>query len=128
MAVLAWRLGLGWLVGRWLLLITTANRRVAVPYRLFAGTFYVERADAPWAADLDSSPPATVQAWPGPRSVRARPLRDDERELAGRLWGGHRDLIALDPTGQRTPEMTPPDLVWVWAVAALLLVLLRRQR
>ena len=127
MAVLTWRLGLGWLIGRWLVLITTAETRVAVPYRLFAGTFYVERTDAPWVADLDRSPPATVQAWPGPRSVRARPVRDDERDLTRRLWGRDLDLIALDPTGQRTPEMAPPDLVWVWAVAAAVVVVARRR-
>lgn len=116
---LVWRLGLGWLVGRRLLLLTTAERRVAVPFRFFAGTFYVPLTSRPWVADLERSPAATVQAWPGPRSVRARPITDtDEAELARRLFGHRGPVLALSPTGQRTPDMTAPDLVWVWPALA----------
>jgi hypothetical protein len=128
MIVLAWRLGLGWLIGRKLLLLTTTERRLALPYRMFAGTFYLERTAAPWATDLDRSPFAMVQAWPGPRSVRARRIDDsDEQELAAALWGDDRPLIALDPTGHRTPEITPPDLIWVWPLAVAAWLLWRRR-
>jgi hypothetical protein len=124
---LAWRLGLGWLVGRHRLLLTTAERRLALPYRFFAGTFYLVRTEEQWATDLDRHPAATIQAWPGPRSVRAREVTDpDEVELVARLWGQDRPVIALQPTGQRTPEMTPPDLIWVWPILFVAWLVARR--
>ena len=125
--VWAWRLGLGWLVGRRLLLLTTAERRVVLPFRLFADTFYLPLQRAAWVDDLERAPVATAQAWPGPRSVRVRPIGDaEELELAAGLWGDDRPLVALSPTGQRTPEMTAPDLVWVWPLAAIVAWLWRR--
>jgi hypothetical protein len=127
MAIVAWRLGLGWLIGRRRILLTTAQRRVVLPYRLFAGTFYLLGTDEPWAMDLVKSPQAMVQAAPGPRAVRARPLDDpDELELARRLWSADAPIVALSPTGQRTPGITAPDLLWVWPVAAVAVLTLRR--
>jgi len=125
--ILAWRLGLGWLVGRHRILLTTANRRVVVPFRFFVDTFYVRRVEAPWIDDLAATPTATVQAWPGPRPVRVRPIEDpEEAELAGRLWGDDVPVLALSPTGQRTPDMTAPDLMWVWPAALVALWAARR--
>ena len=125
MAVWAWRLGLGWLVGRWLLLVSTVERREAVPFRFFAGTFYVRASDLPWL-DTSTAPALTIQAWPGPRSVKGRALTAEESELAAELWGGSDELIALSPTGQRSPEMVAPDLVWLWPVAILAVILAKR--
>lgn len=120
-----WRLGLGWLVGRWRLLVTTTEVRAAVPFRFFAGTFYLRAADAPWL-DVAREPAVTIQAWPGPRSMKVRAPDADERDLAAGLWGSDDELIALSPTGQRSPEMLAPDLVWLWPVAMLALLLGRR--
>lgn len=123
MAILAWRLGLGWLVGRRMVLLTTSQRRVVVPFRQFAGTFYLRKDGSAWVDDLAASPAVTIQAWPGPRSVRARTLEStQERRLVTELWGDDSEVVALSPTGQRTPDMTTPDLVWVWPLLALLMV------
>jgi hypothetical protein len=125
--ILAWRLGLGWLVGRHRILLTTANERVVLPFRFFAGTFYLRRVEASWVNDLASSPPATVQAWPGPRSVRARSIEDPEEvTLVKHLWGGDGPVVALSPTGQRTPDMTAPDLLWVWPLGLVVWQAVRR--
>ncbi|MEE8330909.1 MAG: hypothetical protein V3R84_03980 [Acidimicrobiia bacterium] len=125
--ILAWRLGLGWLVGRNRILLTTANRRVVLQFRFFADTFYLRRVEAPWVDDLAATPTATVQAWPGPRPVRVRQIDDsEEAELVGRLWGDGGSVIALSPTGQRTPDMTAPDLMWVLPTALVILVAARR--
>jgi hypothetical protein len=123
MAVL-WRLGLGWLIGRWLLLVTTTDHQAAVPFRLFAGTFYLRAADVPWLDGAEVS--ATVQAWPGPRSVKTREMDIEEQAVAAQQWDAADDYVALSPTGQRSPEMVPPDLVWVWPVALGLWWLVRR--
>ncbi len=163
-----WRLGLGWLIGRRLLLLTTVGRRSGEPHRVVvgfqfrAGTFYVISAagsGTDWYRNLMARPPATIQAWPGPRSVRARRLSEpaelaamyriwrervpgtmarflesagvDDREQAVRESGRRLHWVALEPTGQKTPEMTPPDLIWVWpaaVLAALLYRVLRRRR
>lgn len=129
MAILAWRLGLGWLIGRYRILLTTAQRRVVVPYRFFAGTFYLVATAEPWVGDLAASPQAMVQAAPGPRAVRARPLDDpEELALARQLWQRQAPIVALSPTGQRTPPITAPDLLWVWPTAAAALLMLRRRR
>lgn len=127
MAILAWRLGLGWLIGRYRILLTTAQRRAVLPYRFFAGTFYLLEKAEPWVNDLAASPQAMVQAAPGPRAVRARPIDDpEELSLARRLWNTEAPIVALSPTGQRTPGITAPDLLWVWPVAAVAVLALRR--
>jgi len=120
-----WRLGLGWLVGRRWLLVTTTDVRAAVPFRFFAGTFYLRAADAPWL-NAAREPAVTIQAWPGPRSMKVRGLEADEEAVAAGLWGDDDELIALSPTGQRSPEMLAPDLIWLWPVALVVLLLGRR--
>lgn len=118
-AVLAWRLGLGWLVGRrWALVTTTSSegglRRTVVPYLFGDGSIYLPGAGA-YAADLGHTPRALVQAAPGPLGVRYRPPTPDEEAA---LPSG--DWIVLEPTADPVPEMVPPDLVWLWPLLAAL--------
>lgn len=137
--VLPWRLGLGWLFGRRRILLTTADRdhpggwRTAHPFAQQAGVFFLPVPDGEprWWANLRAQPAATIQAWPGPRSIEAREATADEEQAIADLWRRRgtaqlADLppgwIVLEPTGQRTPTMTPPDLVWVWAIAAAALL------
>ncbi|MBT8198648.1 MAG: hypothetical protein KJP12_05760 [Acidimicrobiia bacterium] len=123
--IIAWRLGLGWLVGRRFVLLTTSTqeseRLSVLPYAFAGGTFYVP-ADpgAPWVGDVAAKPQALVQAAPGPRGVRARPVtRPDELTAARQALGVSGDVMALDGSGDPSPMMTPPDLAWVWPVAAV---------
>lgn len=114
-AVLAWRLGLGWLAGRkWALLTSLASdgsvRHSAIPYVFGDGNIYLH-SDRAFAADLRQTPRALVQAAPGPLGVRSRPPTPDEVVA---LPPG--DWIVLEPTAEPVPDMVPPDLVWLWPV------------
>lgn len=148
---MAWRLGLGWFVGRYVLLLTTIGRdsgklhRVPLSFVFRGGTFYV-KSDAgettDWYRNLETQPVCTTQTWPGPKAARARRLTDpgevaDVAELFGRNPpnnGRSQGLdplcwIALEPTAQKAPTMLEPDLVWAWPlVAALGLLWLRSRR
>ncbi|MBT8213138.1 MAG: hypothetical protein KJN71_08330 [Acidimicrobiia bacterium] len=123
--IFSWRLGLGWLVGRWFVLLTTTTsdgeRRSVLPYVFAGGTVYVPVTnDAPWVGDVAAKPQALVQAAPGPRAVRARRVEDPaELEAARQALGTSGELMALDGSGDRSPMMTGPDLAWIWPVAAL---------
>lgn len=139
---LAWRLGLGWLVGRRLLLLTTVGRssgrlhRVPVDFVFRGGTFYVrstagEATD--WCRNLAAQPVCTTQTWPGPKAARARRITDpDELADVALLLGRERlepgTWVALEPTAQKAPLMLEPDLIWAWPVAAALWLLGRRAR
>lgn len=150
--LMAWRLGLGWLVGRYVLLLTTVGResgklhRVPVSFLFRGGTFYVRSTTgkhADWYRNLEARPVCTTQTWPGPKAARARPITAPEEaaEVAARfdrerprfgccapsseesMW------VALEPTAQNAPGMLEPDLIWAWPVAAALgLVWSRRRR
>jgi len=132
-AVLAWRLGLGPLLGRRVLLLTTRDgsegrRRTVLPYRSAGGTIYLlaRDPDTGWRRDLAARPDATIQAAPGPRGVTARAVTAPaEASGAAGLFARRppADLIALEPTGRPTPPMTPPGLVWLWPALAALLAL-----
>jgi len=130
-AVLGWRLGLGWLLGRNALLLTTQDRsgtvrRSLVKYRFYAGNLYVTDDGSSWAADLEHVPRATAQAHPGPLGVRRREPSPGER----RVLGDGRWLV-LEPTGEPVPPAIEPDLAWMWAPAAVLVavaVLAARRR
>jgi hypothetical protein len=149
---MAWRLGLGWFVGRYVLLLTTIGRdsgklhRVPVCFVFRGGTFYV-KSDAgettDWYRNLETQPVCTTQTWPGPKAARARRLTDPG-EVAdvtvlfgtkGPIHGVgdaeaiHPIWIALEPTAQKAPTMLEPDLIWAWPlVAALGLIWLRSRR
>ena len=116
--VIGWRLGLGWLLGRRRLLLTTqdrsgAIRRSLVPYRFYAGNLYVP-AREPWEADLEAVPRATAQAHPGPLAVHRRQASYAERRVLGEgRW------IVLEPTGEPVPMGVEPDLLWVWLLAVV---------
>lgn len=132
--VLAWKLGLGWLVGRRFILLTTTagkdERRTGLRYAFAGGTFYVALdPEAPWARDLAAKPQALAQAAPGPRAVRARSIEDaGELEAARGILGATGPVLALDGSGDRAPLMTGPDYAWVWPVAAVLWWLMPRRR
>lgn len=152
--VVAWRLGLGWLVGRRYLLLTTSDRtdgvrRVLLPYQFAGGNLYVISAsgDEPWFHDLRTTPRATIQAAPGPRSVVAHRIDtpDDVREVydlyarrdptrlrsslsaagfpedreAAAAGGGRLHWLVFQPTGSPTPPMQPPDLAWLFPIGVL---------
>lgn len=149
LGTLAWRLGLGWLVGRRYLLLSTtggdAERRTLLPYVLAAGDVYLTAAGGePWLDDLGRTPRATVQAGPGSKGMRGRRLTDaaEVRHAAAlhaahpragprlvrlRARGVEPVLVVLEPTGQITPGIVTPDLVWLWGAAAALVVLRRRR-
>jgi deazaflavin-dependent oxidoreductase (nitroreductase family) len=88
--VLLYRLGLGFLVGRLFMVMTTTGRksgqprRTAIEFHEFEGKPAVmsgwgTRTD--WFRNLEANPLATVQTWRGAQSVRARRI-DSEEELA----------------------------------------------
>ncbi|MBT8208106.1 MAG: hypothetical protein HKN07_06505 [Acidimicrobiia bacterium] len=127
----AWRLGLGWLVGRRIALLTTVRadgglRKSQIPF-LFSGGWFYAPAAAPWIDDLKLHAEATIQAGPGHKGVTGRRI-EDRRELeeaktvaAGTPWSTVDDWVLFEPTGRVAPMMTPPDLVWVWAIVPVAL-------
>ncbi len=133
MVTIPWRIGLGWLVGRWWLLLTTqlpdgSQRHTLLPYRFGGGNFYVP-GDGPWMADLDKRT-ATIQAHPGPRSVRGRVITDPKEEAVARSLGPipARQVVVFEATGEPAPAMVAPDYVWVWAFVPTLWWARRRLR
>jgi len=79
--ILLYRLGLGFLVGRLFMVMTTIGRmsgqprHTAIEYHEFKGRKYVlsgwgTRSD--WYRNIESNPHVTIQTWRGPESVRAR--------------------------------------------------------
>ena len=131
-AVIAWRLSLGWLAGRWFTLVGTSTgesvRRSIVPFAMAEGTLYVVAPPgAPWLGDVARRPIAQAQTHPGPLAVRARPLHRDEEPRVAELFRrvapdlaatDRRRWLALQPTGDRPPDPVVSDLMWVWGVAA----------
>lgn len=89
--ILLYRLGLGFLVGRLFMVMTTTGRktgrprRTAIEFHEFNGRLYVMSgwgAKADWYRNLEADPHLTIQTWRGAESVVARKLETDE-ELAG---------------------------------------------
>lgn len=130
LVTLAWRLGLGPLLGRPLCLVTAAGdgellHRQVLPYAFVAGDFIVPViGDPTWATAAARRPQVTVQAHPGPLATRARPLSAGEHDRLGDLLASAPDLAqlvegewrVLEPTGDPGPSPALPDLNWVWAV------------
>jgi len=88
--ILLYRLGLGLLVGRLFMVLTTTGRksglprRTAIEFHEFEGKLTVLSGwgtKTDWYLNLQANPLATVQTWRGPQPVRARRMDSDE-ELA----------------------------------------------
>lgn len=86
-----WRLGLGQLMGRHLLLFTHTGRKSGLPrrtmveYHRLDGTRYVPVAFGPraqWYRNLEADPLVTVQDAYGTHAMRARRVTDPEELLA----------------------------------------------
>lgn len=107
------RLGLGWLLGRRFVVITTGGVGAAPVLHSVArfswdrGEIVVPITDpgAAWLAELDSKPVAMIQAAPGPLASRA------ER---------HDGSVRFRPTGQPAPLPVDSDLLWVLPSLAVL--------
>ena len=125
MAPWPWRLGLGWLIGRRLVLVSThspqqAIRRTLVPGYIVDGDILLAGlADAHWHDDVDTRPIANTQAHPGPLAVKIRPVNNDE------ATDGVRWYLAT-ATGGVAPDMVPPDKMWLWALVPIAWWLARR--
>lgn len=120
LVLLAYRLGLGWLLGRHRLVLTTGTiggeqlTRTVLPFSWNCGVLSVRcDGDEPWATELSRRPVAMAQAAPGLLAVTS--LRTPEG-------------FDLAPTGQPSPPPVMPDLNWVWLVLVVVLVAVRRAR
>jgi hypothetical protein len=113
-----WRLGLGWLVGRRLALVSTnapqgAVRRTLVPAHIIGGDVLLAGLErAHWQEDITARSTINVQAHPGPLAARVEPLGDSGGD--GVRW------YRATATGAPAPEMIGPDQIWFWAVAPIL--------
>jgi deazaflavin-dependent oxidoreductase (nitroreductase family) len=88
--ILLYRLGLGFLVGRLFMVMTTVGRksgqprRTAIEFHEYKGRGYIFSAwgtKADWYRNLEANPTITIQTWRGAESVRARRITSDA-ELA----------------------------------------------
>jgi deazaflavin-dependent oxidoreductase (nitroreductase family) len=88
--ILLYRLGLGFLVGRLFMIMTTVGRksgqprRTAIEFHEYKGRRYVFSAwgtKADWYRNIEANPGITIQTWRGAESVRARRITS-EVELA----------------------------------------------
>lgn len=84
--LLAWRLGLGTLLGHRFVLITTRGRRsgllhrAVLEYGALRGKLYVISgfgSQAEWHKDLSADPYVMVQTWQGPEPMQAHCVTDD---------------------------------------------------
>ena len=130
-AIWPWRVGLGWLVGRRLALVSThapqgAIRRTLVPAHIVGGDVLLAGIEgALWQEDVATRPIANVQAQPGPLAARIEPLGEEpaDDESNGRVrW------YRATATGSPAPEMIGPDQIWMWAVPPILWRLRRSLR
>lgn len=88
--ILLYRLGLGFLVGRLFMILTTTGRksgqprRTAIEFHEYTGRRYVFSAwgtKADWYHNIEANPAITIQTWRGAESVLARRITSDA-ELA----------------------------------------------
>jgi len=84
--VLLYRLGLGFLVGRLFMIMTTVGRksgqprRTAIEFHEYKGCRYVFSAwgtKADWYRNIEANPYINIQTWRGPESVLARRVDSD---------------------------------------------------
>jgi len=85
--ILLYRLGLGFLVGRLFMIMTTVGcksslpRRTAIEFHEYNGRRYVLSAwgmKADWYRNLEANPTITIQTWRGSERVLARRITKDE--------------------------------------------------
>ncbi len=85
--IVGWRLGLGGLLGRLFVLITTWGRKTGKPrrtlteYQSIYGKIYVPSAygaRSDWVQNINADPHVTLQTWQGPESMIATQVTDDE--------------------------------------------------
>ena len=88
--ILLYRLGLGFVVGRLFMIMTTVGRKsgqprhTAIEFHEYKGRRYVFSAwgtKADWYRNLEANPTITIQTWRGAESVLARRITS-EAELA----------------------------------------------
>lgn len=93
--ILLYRLGLGFLVGRLFMVLTTTGRksgkasRTAIEFHEFEGRPTVMSGwgtKTDWYRNLEADPLATVQTWRGARSVRARRITSEEELARAFAW------------------------------------------
>ena len=162
--LILWRLGLGPLLGHYLLVITTKGRKSGLPrhtmteFHTLNGKIYAPCAygrKAQWYKNIAADPHVTVQTWQGAERMIATRVTDDEELLAVLQlvtrnnpvmlgWYldslgispesedivAHKDriyLIRFDPTDALTPVPLEVDLAWIWPVAMLVMLMLRRK-
>jgi deazaflavin-dependent oxidoreductase (nitroreductase family) len=93
--IFLYRLGLGFIVGRLFMVLTTTGRksgqprRTAIEFHEFEGRVTVmsgwgTRAD--WYRNLHANPLATIQTWRGAQSSRARRITSDEELVRAFRW------------------------------------------
>ncbi|MBI1258161.1 MAG: nitroreductase family deazaflavin-dependent oxidoreductase [Chloroflexi bacterium] len=86
-----WRMGLGFLLGRYIMVITTSGRKSGLPRHTMAewhplngGKFvpvnYGERAQ--WYRNIEADPRVTIQTSDGTQSAIARRITDDDELIA----------------------------------------------
>jgi deazaflavin-dependent oxidoreductase (nitroreductase family) len=159
--MITYRLGLGPIVGRVLMILSTTGRKSGLPrramieYHRLDGKKYIAAGFGPetqWYKNIQSDPRVTVQSADGAESMRAIRVTEDDELLAvvnlfrqadsaaainwflGTLGiePGDDDILAkkdrlhllrLDPTDEPAPPPMEADLVWLWPVAAVILVL-----
>ncbi len=87
MPLILWRMGLGPLMGHYVLVLTTWGRKSGLPrhvmteYHVMRGRIYVPCAFGPksqWYRNLAADPHVTVQTWQGAESMLAHRVTDDE--------------------------------------------------
>jgi deazaflavin-dependent oxidoreductase (nitroreductase family) len=95
MPILLYRLGLGFLIGRLFMVMTTTGRKSGLPrhtaieFHEFEGKITVlsgwgKKTD--WYRNLEANLLATVQTWRGAQSVRARSMDSDEERGRAFRW------------------------------------------
>ena len=126
LATWPWRIGLGWLVGRRFVLLSTsapqrAVRRTLVPAVYEGADVLLAGLDgAHWQDDIQTKPIVNVQAHPGPLAARLTPA-PERAAASGVTW------YRAEPSGGIAPEMVGPDQAWVWGLVAIAWWLGRRR-
>ena len=120
LVILAHRLGLGWLVGRRYVVITTEGAGKEPVHHVSRFTYRdgevivpVDDEGTPWLQNLGTKNVAMLAAAPGPLS-----------SVAERRNGS----VAFRPTGHPTFYPVDSDLIWVIPVVAFGMLLARRLR
>jgi deazaflavin-dependent oxidoreductase (nitroreductase family) len=107
--ILLWRLGLGPVIGRLFMIMTTTGRVSGLPRRTAIEFHEIDGrpcvlANWPqsnWLRNLAADPILTVQTWRGAQVMRARELTDAERGAAydairnSRLFGAAQAILGL---------------------------------